>query len=475
METTQLPSPERREQAQHHPAIILTVLFIVLAWALVFVVGIGISHGAWASWWALISLGAFTALVASVTISHEKYKAHQLHRQDLADREHHRSMVELAIRGDHSAEHITATSSFRTVSKFMGPASSVTIKDNQMGQLGAGSAAQPSLTTVIEDLSHNALELAYGLDPGTGQLVKTTLPKAVHIQLLGSTGMGKSRQATSILTQLCARNDTNHLQLALIDCEGETTEPFRGLPHVCAIADEPKAAAKALRGLVNELERRDVGKQVWPVILVFVEEFLNLRRIMPAPYRDDALEDYTTLALRGRKRGMFLFSIGQTSYTERAIRDAQLQFMSSMAFAIKPTAARASGFVNTELLNQLYAERKPGQFLLERPAGDAILLAPFVDLAAIPGLLTVESTLASSPFESQSKASRKPGRNQLDAALQAKCEQVRQLLLSGTTNKAEICLAVWGTRPGNSERYRQAEQEFIMIMQYLVASESEAS
>jgi len=102
--------------------------------------------------------------------------------------------------------------------------------------------------------------------------------------------------------------------------------------------------------------------------------------------------------LRGRKRGIFLFSIGQTAYTEKAIRDAQLQFFSSMAFAIKSSAARSAGFTNTPLLNRLYAERRPGQFLLERPQGDALLLAPHVDYRAIPHFLQVRDS-AVSPTE----------------------------------------------------------------------------
>lgn len=340
-------------------------------------------------------------------------------------------------------------------------------------QAAHGGYEQPALETIIEELTPNTLEFAFGMDPLTGQLVKTTLPKSVHIQLLGATGQGKSRQATSILTQLCARNDTQHLGLALIDCEGETTAPFQGLPHVRYIADEPKEAGRIFKALVSELERRDISRVVWPVLFIFVEEFLNLRRTMPAEYRDQALEDYTTLALRGRKRGMFLFAIGQTAYSEKAIRDAQGQFLSSMAFAVKPTAARSAGFTNTDLLNRLYSERRPGQFLLERPAGDSILLAPYVDPRFVPALLapdsletetSVESALIVPPQESQEKATRKQPRNQGEDALQAKGEQVRQLIASGCINKADILLAVWGVRPGSSEKYRHAEQEYKHIM-----------
>ena len=190
----------------------------------------------------------------------------------------------------------------------------------------------------------NKLAFTYGLNQDTGRLDFTTLPQAVHIQLLGASGQGKSRQSTSILTQLCAANDQDHLQLALIDCEGETTEPFQQLPNVRYVADTEDLAARVLHSLVKELAYRDHNRIIWPVMMIFVEEFLNLRRTMAAAIKDQALEDYTTLALRGRKRGMFLFSVGQTAYSEKSIRDAQNQFQSSMAFACKLPMARSAGF-----------------------------------------------------------------------------------------------------------------------------------
>jgi len=330
------------------------------------------------------------------------------------------------------------------------------------GQLPAPEVTQPSLETIIEELRTNTFEFAFGANRETGELVKTTLPKAVHIQLIGSTGQGKSRQATGILTQLCSRNDPNHLQLALIDCEGETTAPFQALPHVRYLADEPKEAARTLRSLVSELERRDVSRLAFPVILIFVEEFLNLRRTMPADYRDQALEDYTTLALRGRKRGMYLFSIGQTAYTEKSIRDAQMQFLSSMAFAIKPTAARASGFTNTELLNKLYAERRPGQFLLERPAGDSILLAPYVDPRLVPGLLDgFGSTSPATSTDEVVEADTNPGTKPTEPSLDARSLHIRDMLKQGMSQR-QIIQDVWGVSSGAA--YTKAAQELAKII-----------
>lgn len=106
----------------------------------------------------------------------------------------------------------------------------------------------------MEELRTNALQFAFGFDPISGQLVKTTLPQAVHIQLVGASGQGKSRQATSILTQLTTRNNPRHLQLALIDHEGETSAPIQGLPHTRYVADEPKEAARIFRALVSQVK-----------------------------------------------------------------------------------------------------------------------------------------------------------------------------------------------------------------------------
>ena len=325
---------------------------------------------------------------------------------------------------------------------------------------------QPRLATIIEELTPNTLEFVFGLDPLTGQMARTTLPKAVHIQLLGASGQGKSRQATSILTQLCARNDTNHLNLALIDCEGETTAPFQGLPHVRYLADEPRDAAKAFRGLVSELERRDVSRTLWPTIFIFVEEFLNLRRTMPGEFRDQCLEDYTTLALRGRKRGMFLFSIGQTSYVDRHIRDAQNQFLSNMAFAAKPTAARAAGFTNTPLLNQLYQERRPGQFLLERPAGDSILLAPYVEPGQVASLLNSSSTaLVEVEREAAREVVMEVAKKPDEPALDARSARIRDMLKAGIAPK-QIIKEEWGATSGNA--YIKASQELNAIIASLL-------
>lgn len=345
-------------------------------------------------------------------------------------------------------------------------------EEQPVAQVGT-SVGQPALADLVEQLRPNRHEFYYGVERERGQLIKVALPQAVHIQLLGASGQGKSREAQSILAQLVATNDEQHLRLALIDCEAETTAPFHGLPHVSHLAEDEREAARTLSHLCDELHRRDsiaahnkAQLALLPVILMFVEEFLNLRRVMPASIKDQALEDYTTLALRGRKRGMFLFAIGQTAYTEKAIRDAQMQFLSSMAFAIKPTAARSAGFTNTELLNKLYDDRRPGQFLLERPAGDGLLLAPYVDSDVLSGVL--DGMLSSY----QEEAACQPHDSSMPLSMPAACAseatlgQFRELLAQGA-GKQDIIKAVWGVSPGGSSAYKRAQADYLKIMQQI--------
>jgi hypothetical protein len=121
-------------------------------------------------------------------------------------------------------------------------------------------------------------------------------------------------------------------------------------------------------------------------------------------------------------------------------------------------------------------------YLLARPQGDAILVAPHVDHSQIShflGQICEKITKTDSIIENEPlsvlKGEWKPGgtptenptRNLLEPALQAKTTEVVKLLGQGVTNKADILLAVWNVRPGRSEKYHQAEEEYKQIMIYL--------
>src|SRR5260370_22583047 len=236
----QLPAPQPKQAYDDgpNPLVLLTFLGIGITWVAVLVVGVGISHGGWAAWWAIIAVGTLVALCGASIAILERRKQGQLHKEDLKDREHHRKMIETAIAADHSAEHITATSSFRAISKYMGPAGSLTIKDNAFGQgqLPAGDVTQPRLGTLIDELTPNTLSFPFGVSRETGELVTSSLQKAVHLNTIGDTGDGKSMVSRGMLTVLATKNDAEEYSLSFVDAGGASTMPVSKLPHMPSVA-----------------------------------------------------------------------------------------------------------------------------------------------------------------------------------------------------------------------------------------------
>lgn len=340
---------------------------------------------------ALLGLGI--GIGVYLKISHHRMKV-QRHKQDIADRIHDRDLATLAMTNGHSIERRfsdgSTTRELRTISPLTIPDGPLTIKDVTLGgqaQLMAPAGAQPRLDTVISELTTNALEFPFGVSRDTGEIVKSSLVKAVHLNAIGDTGGGKSTGAQGILTALTLMNDPEHLLLAFVDAESETTLPFHHLSHVRYLADDPRDAARIFAELVQVLNQRHITKQMLPFILLFCEEFLTLRKRMPDSVKAQALDDFTELACGGRKRNIALYTIGQTAYSDKAIRDAQAQFQTNMAYAIHPNRARAAGFVETPLLNQVYKEKRAGQFVLEHKGANSIILAPYVDARTVSNLL----------------------------------------------------------------------------------------
>src|SRR5258708_3100952 len=340
---------------------------------------------------SLLGLGIIAVLLSM--ISH--------HWQDIADRKTMRKLAEDALRAEHSVEFDRANQIVRTISPHTIPNGPLTIKDVTLGdqaQLPAPAIAQPRLDTVIDELTPNALEFPFGVSRETGVIVKSSLPKAVHLNAIGDTGGGKSMGATGILTALATMNDPAHLSLAFVDAESETTLPFHHLPHVRYLAASPRDAAGIFAELVQVLKHRHITKQMLPFILLFCEEFLTLRKRMPESVKSQALDDFTELACGGRKRNIALYTIRQTAYTNKPIRHAHAQFQTNMAYAIHPNRARAAGFIETPLLNQLYREKRPGQFVLEHKGANTLVLAPHVDMRTVSSLLVpVEFPVSSGP------------------------------------------------------------------------------
>lgn len=87
-------------------------------------------------------------------------------------------------------------------------------------------------------------------------------------------------------------------------------------------------------------------------------------------------------------------------------------------------------------------------------------------------LRTYKDKNNSERIEVDLEATNNPHRNQLESSLQAKLAQVMQLHSKGL-GKGEIIQAVWGITPGTSKAYKQAQEEYTKLMQYLMQHANE--
>src|SRR5437667_206761 len=84
---------------------------------------------------------------------------------------------------------------------------------------------------------------------------------------------------------------------------------------------------------------------------------------LAAALLEQLLAQLTILALRGRKYRIFLLCCSQTDYSTDGLRVAQKQFRFRAAGGIDLTAARAAGFMSTELIKENFKNGQPGQGL----------------------------------------------------------------------------------------------------------------
>jgi len=249
---------------------------------------------------------------------------------------------------------------------------------------------QPTMDEMYSAVKYNALEVAFGKNAKTGETIVQGIIPGVHFKLVGGSGFGKSCLAAALLDVATRRNDPDHLRIALLDLEHKTSRLFEHMPHVMnvtvgkrtisMVATDADEVARHLGWLRKELDRRASGSFATPLLLIYVEEMLSLQYEVDSALKEQMLADLAILALRGRKYGMFLLACTQTDYSTKELREAQKQFRTRSGFAVDPTAARAAGFVNNDLIKYNYQFAQPGRFVLEKPGFSELVLAPLYDV-----------------------------------------------------------------------------------------------
>lgn len=143
---------------------------------------------------------------------------------------------------------------------------------------------------------------------GTPLLLRLPSADVTHVLIAGTTGSGKTAVARALLASIALYNSAGDLQIVLVDPKGRGFGPLARLPHVLGgVAADSDDAARRLRWLVTEMERRDRAGANRPYIVVAVDELAELLQVGGVPV-ETAL---TRIAQRGREAGIHLIACTQ--------------------------------------------------------------------------------------------------------------------------------------------------------------------
>ena len=100
------------------------------------------------------------------------------------------------------------------------------------------------------------LTLALGRDIN-GYPVMAELTRMPHLLVAGTTGSGKSVCVNSIISSLLMKHGPDRLRMLMIDPKMLELPMYNGIPHLLTdVVTDPKLAARALKWLIVEMERR---------------------------------------------------------------------------------------------------------------------------------------------------------------------------------------------------------------------------
>jgi hypothetical protein len=288
--------------------------------------------------------------------------------------------------------------------------------------------------TIEQAVAHtdrNSYEVYVGrslTDDGVGRARRVSF-RDRHMKYIGASQRGKSSLVAALLTMIAATHDPLHVQFAILDLENLTGRLFADVPHIKRLrvsgtevrlhATDPDQVLEYLVYLVKfmeyryQLEPNALAQQ--PILIVSIEEFLRLRRMFkarvasasPGRARDAAQRAYSALiegidalAARGLKARICLWLCAQVDYADPDLREALANVTDGMAFGLKPTAAQAAGFYESEMIATNARQKRAGQCVVETADVRDLVLAVEFDLAArLRALDAVQATPHYAPSE----------------------------------------------------------------------------
>jgi hypothetical protein len=264
---------------------------------------------------------------------------------------------------------------------------------------------------IVSHIERNSYEVYIGrsMSRPNNPAVKINFYKR-HLKLIGASQHGKSSMAAALLDAITRTHDPELVQVAILDLEDKTGKLFADIPHIQSIKKDGKTIRLHARSYEQVLEHLgymsalidyryglssdELERQ--PVLIVYLEEFVDLKdyfkqRALAAERdeREQAKRDYTQLvyfikkiAARGLKVFVQLLMCAQVDYRDDDLQAALINVTSGMSFCVRPSAAQAAGFYQSELLARNAKEDKIGQAVVEMPDCKDLILAPDYDLGA---------------------------------------------------------------------------------------------
>jgi FtsK/SpoIIIE family len=249
--------------------------------------------------------------------------------------------------------------------------------------------------------------------------------RSKHLKFIGASQRGKSSEIAALLTIITATHDPGHVQVAILDLEDKTGRLFADLPHIKRLRINGKEVRLHATNVDQVLEyliyitkfmefRYQMAPAVLvqqPIFIVYIEEFLRLRRMLkariatstPGPKREKAQRDYAALidcidalAARGLKAHIQLWLCAQVDYVDEDLREALANVMEGMSFCVRPSAAAAAGFTRSDLIAKSRHTNRVGQCVVETTDLTDLVQAIEFDLAA--RLLELEAAYPQAPL-----------------------------------------------------------------------------
>jgi len=219
------------------------------------------------------------------------------------------------------------------------------------------------------------LTLALGKDI-SGNPVVADLKKMPHLLIAGSTGSGKSIFLHSVILSLIYKSTPEKVRFLMIDPKRIELSVYEGVPYLLhPVVCEPKLATKALRWLVNEMERRyglfeEVGarnidsynesfEEKLPYIVMIIDELADLM-VVSSKEVETLL---TRLAQMARAAGIHLLVATQRPSVDVITGLIKANFPARISFQV------TSKVDSRTILDTQGAERLLG-------AGDMLFLPP---------------------------------------------------------------------------------------------------